>query len=389
MVKVQIKSEKLTSFGGIFPIMEKFDRMLSCTIDSTLGLRSKVYGYQYSEIIRSLMCVYFCGGSCVEDVTSHLMEALCLHPPLRTCSADTILRAIRELTTPNLTYRSDSGKSYDFNVASDLNNLLVNALLATGQLLPDNEYDFDFDHQFIETEKFDAKITYKKFTGYSPGIATVGDVIVGIENRDGNTNVRFHQEDTLKRIFERLENARIHINRARMDCGSCSEAMVEMVEKHSRHFYIRANRCVSLYDDIFALRGWKTEYINGHEFEICSIIAEKWVGNIVEYYNKRGGAERVLDDMNNGFGWKRLPKSFMAENTVFLLLTALIRNFYRHLISDANMKSFGLKRTSRIKTFVFKYVSVPAKWIKTARQHILNIYTSNDAYMMAFKFDFG
>ena len=69
MVKVQIKSEKLTSFGGIFPIMEKFDRMLSCTIDSTLGLRSKVYGYQYSEIIRSLMCVYFCGGSCVEDVT--------------------------------------------------------------------------------------------------------------------------------------------------------------------------------------------------------------------------------------------------------------------------------------------------------------------------------
>ena len=129
MAKVQIKSEKLTSFGGIFPIMEKFDRMMSCTINSALGLRSKVYGYQYSEIIRSLMCVYFCGGSCVEDVTSHLMEALCLHPHLRTCSADTILRAIRELTTPNLTYRSDSGKSYDFNVASDLNNLLVNAFL--------------------------------------------------------------------------------------------------------------------------------------------------------------------------------------------------------------------------------------------------------------------
>ena len=95
------------------------------------------------------------------------------------------------------------------------------------------------------------------------------------------------------------------------------------------------------------------------------------------------------DGRPNGFGWKRLPKSFMAENTVFLLLTALIRNFYRYLISDANMKSFGLKCTSRIKTFVFKYVSVPAKWVKTARQHILNIYTSNDAYMMAFKFDFG
>ena len=56
MAKIQIKSEKLTSFGGIFPIMEKFDIMLSRTIDSTLGLHSKVYGYQYSEIIRSLAC---------------------------------------------------------------------------------------------------------------------------------------------------------------------------------------------------------------------------------------------------------------------------------------------------------------------------------------------
>ena len=50
----------------------------------------------------------------------------------------------------------------------------------------------DFDHQFIETEKYDAKMTYKKFTGYSPGVAVIGDLIVGIENRDGNANVRFH-----------------------------------------------------------------------------------------------------------------------------------------------------------------------------------------------------
>ena len=32
------------------------------TIDSTLGLRCTMFGYQYSEILRSLMCVYLCGG---------------------------------------------------------------------------------------------------------------------------------------------------------------------------------------------------------------------------------------------------------------------------------------------------------------------------------------
>ena len=36
--------------------------------------------------------------------------------------------------------------------------------------------------------------------------------------------------------------------------------------------------------------------------------------------------------MNNGFGWARLPKSFMSENTVFLLLTALICDFYKFLM---------------------------------------------------------
>ena len=69
MAKEQIKSEKLTPFGGIFSIMEQFDALLAQTIDSTLGLRCTLYGYQYSEILRSLMCVYLCGGSCIEDVT--------------------------------------------------------------------------------------------------------------------------------------------------------------------------------------------------------------------------------------------------------------------------------------------------------------------------------
>ena len=64
MAKVAIKSEKLTPFGGIFSIMEQFDSKLSSVIDSTLGMRCRLYGYQYSEIIRSLMSVYFCGGSC-------------------------------------------------------------------------------------------------------------------------------------------------------------------------------------------------------------------------------------------------------------------------------------------------------------------------------------
>ena len=88
--------------------------------------------------------------------------------------------------------------------------------------------------------------------------------------------------------------------------------------------------------------------------------------------------------MNNGFGWARLPKSFMVENTVFLLLTALIRNFHKFLMGRLDTKAFGLKKTSRIKAFVFKFISVPAKWIKTARLYQLNIYTHNKSYQNPF-----
>ena len=112
MAKISIKSEKITPSGGIFHVREHFSRFVGPVIDKVLGLRCTSIGYQYSEIVGSLSSVYFCGGSCVENITSHLMRHLSCHPMLRTCSSDTILRAIRELTQDNISYTSDQGKTY-------------------------------------------------------------------------------------------------------------------------------------------------------------------------------------------------------------------------------------------------------------------------------------
>ena len=68
-------------------------------------------------------------------MTSHLKPNLSLHPTLRTCSSDTILKCISELATTNTTYASANGKSYDFNTATRLNGLLVKALVKRGQLV--------------------------------------------------------------------------------------------------------------------------------------------------------------------------------------------------------------------------------------------------------------
>ena len=59
MAKIQIKSERLTPFGGLFSIMEQFDFKLSSVINSTLGLRCRSFGYGIvgKDGARDIRCV--------------------------------------------------------------------------------------------------------------------------------------------------------------------------------------------------------------------------------------------------------------------------------------------------------------------------------------------
>ena len=66
-----------------------------------------------------------------------------------------------------------------------------------------------------------------------------------------------------------------------------------------------------------------------------------------------------------------------------------IHNFYKAIIQRLEVKRFGLNATSRIKAFVFKFISVPAKCIRTSRRYVLNIYTCNNPYADVFQTDFG
>ena len=417
MAKIALKNEKITAFGGINFVLDKFDALLGDVIDRSLGIRSTSFGYQYSEIVRALFAVYLCGGDCMEDINLYLRDALADRPGTRIPSSDTVLRSIEELATDNVTYTAPkSGKSYDFNTAEKLNRLLVELLLATGQLVRGGEYDVDFDHQFIEAEKYDAKRTYKHFLGYSPGVVTIGGNIVYLENRDGNANVRFMQAETLRRLFELMESFNLKARSFRADCGSYSEDVVKMVVEHTEKFYIRAERYEALYEKVKRPSGWTAVEIGYEKYEVqsfpfeqfddvrhCRLVVQRqrkgkgeqldlfdgeytyrciltndWDmtdEEVILHYNKRGTAEQVFDRQNNDFGWAHLPKSFMNQNTVFLLLTAMAANFYLYIVSLPLMCLFGVEAADRVKSFLFRFIAVPAKWIRTARQSVLNIYS--------------
>lgn len=102
-------------------------------------------------------------------------------------------------------------------------------------------------------------------------MATIGPLIVGVENRAANTNVRFRQADTLKRIFRRLADRKVFIDRCRMDCGSFSEEIIRMTHGYCNKFYIRAGRCQSLYEGMTGIADWEKVEINFENYEVTSI----------------------------------------------------------------------------------------------------------------------
>ena len=96
---------------------------------------------------------------------------------------------------------------------------------------------------------------------------------------------------------------------------------------------------------------------------------------IIQHYNKRGTAEQVIDRQHNDCGRAHLPESLLNQNTCVLRNTASAANFYQYIVSLPLMCLFGVEATDRVKSFLFRFIAVPAKWIRTARQNVLNVYS--------------
>ena len=199
MTKVAIKSENITSFGGIYHIMDVFSKLgFEKLTESVLGKRGcSGKTFSHGSILGSLFFSYLCGGECLEDINA-LIGQFKQRADTQLPGADTVGRGLKELAEKNIVYKSETSvKSYSFNTAEKLKNLLLRMIRRMGLIKVGSHVDLDFDHQFISVHKFDAKYSYKQDFDYSPGWASIGGIIVGGENRDGNTSVKFHQEDSM------------------------------------------------------------------------------------------------------------------------------------------------------------------------------------------------
>jgi hypothetical protein len=103
---------------------------------------------------------------------------------------------------------------------------------------------------------------------------------------------------------------------------------------------------------------------------------------VIEYYNARGTSEKIFDEMNNDFGWKKLPFSFLNQNTAFMIITAIIKNFYNYMVKIVAEKFEDIKPTTRLKRFVFRFIAVAGKWVYQGRTYILKLFTDKPYHLL-------
>ena len=255
--------------------------------------------------------------------------------------------------------------------------------------------------------------------GYFPGVATIGNNIVYIENRDGNANVKFKQAQTLERAFGLLKSQKITINRSRMDAGSYAKEIIDVVANNSKLFYIRANKSDTVFEQMQQLKNWEEVEINYTKYQVASmvfkqfnqdkkyrlvimreqtsnnqidaftqdtfkyrtILTNDWEStekDIIIYYNQRGATEKIFDVMNNDFGWKTMPFSFLNQNNTFMIITAMIKNFYNYFVALVAKVFKNINPTTRLKRFVFRFISVAGKWVFQGRRWLLKLYTKQN-----------
>jgi hypothetical protein len=417
-MKLINSNDKINSFGGLNFISNEFDSLgLSKIIANNLGSRSNLATYQYSDIIKNLWMILFAGGDCAEDNQTNLKEELQSVINTKICSPDTLLRVQKSLSLSKDIYLSKNDIKNEFSENEKLNALNLSILTHTQQLKSTGDYTLDFDNQFIACNKYDSKKGYKMKKGYFPGIATIGKNIVYLQNRNGNSNVKFKQEETLSSVFKLLSEQAIKPKRCRMDCGSFTKEIIKVVEQNCQHFFIRAQRCGDLTTQIQSIKEWKKETIGIQDVEVASIQYKPFSENkeyryvisrepnetnqidlfhqtnfiyraiitnnlemsdkeVIEFYNQRGASEKIFDEMNNDFGWGNLPFSFLEENTVYMLLTAMCRNFYLYVLEKFSQKLDFIENTFRLKKFIFRFIVVPYKWVKKGGQKTLKLFTN-------------
>lgn len=413
--KVINSTKKVTPYGGLlFVIKDLKNKGLSKLIDSHLGKRVKQARYSYSDIILNWAYCNLCGAERLEEIES-MRDKIDIKLP----SHDALGTVMKSFSTKTQIIKGGKKAKQDhqFNIHKPLNSLMLDTVLRLNLLDTNKSHILDYDNTIIEARKYDVTKTYKWSYGYQPGVSFIGKIPVYIEGRNGNSNAEAMMCDTLKRGFKLLDERNIKINKFRSDAAAFQFDVIDLMEQRDIKFYIRLVRNKGFEEKVKnTVRSWEKITIskmtkNGHFVKMDAELGEgvytstrfkkryrmivtKYKNDkgetkyrallsndttmtpkqILYFYNQRGAIERNFDDLKNNFNWRRLPFSFLNQNTVFMIISAINYIIYQYLILKFSKKLSFVKRKWRLRRFKSLFIDCSAMIIGDK----LTIFTDRD-----------
>jgi hypothetical protein len=58
----------------------------------------------------------------------------------------------------------------------------------------------------------------------------------------------------------------------------------------------------------------------------------------------------------------------MDANTVYLIITAMLKNFYNYILAKVSEAFTDISPTSRLKRFIFRFITLPGRYVYRGRQ---------------------
>ena len=251
-------SSAVSAFGGLnYVIKEAIDLNISGFLNRNLPSLPKQSKYNWFDVFMSYWSVFFCGGDCAEDLAFNLKDGLQNNPFINIPSPDRVLDRLKSLSDTTQSFTAKRSKSeHQFSLANELNRLNIKML----SLLPGfkkNNVVLDYDNTIIFTEKVDARMTYKKDFGYCPGVGMIGNHIVYVENRNGNSSAQVLQHETIDRMASLLQEAGVGIDVIRADSASYTYEIIKAMEQNTKRIFIKARMTNTLERAISNIEEWK------------------------------------------------------------------------------------------------------------------------------------
>jgi len=369
-------------------------------VDGHMPLPGSNRGYRAWSFIEPLMLMVYGGGRHIED--------------LRVVEEDRALRRLVGLkdipsasTVGDWLRRMGGGKGLD-SLKGVVNATTSKAL----RLDAKSEYTLWSDPTLIESEKADAKMSYKGFKGYKPVITAFKElpVIAYHEFREGNvTGVATEALEAAYRVMP--EGKRI--KHASLDSEFYTADVMNFLDGKETTFAIVADKDSAVMEAIKGLKGWRPFVLEdgtGTDREIAEtvhamnrtekafrLIVLRWAKEATLFepemycyhaiatslrgsaweavweYNGRGQVENYIKELKGGFGMESLPSGDFGANAFWFALGVLTYNTFvlqkEHLLPEG-------WRTRTIGTLRWSLIGIAGKVVRTSGQLWLKLATT-------------